>query len=398
MDEKTVFISLLRDYVNASEECSVNKTFDYELVYDLAKIHSLGGVFAVIKNKYSINFPKQISEKLDLMLAATVKQSVVWEYLYNEVSKALSDNEVTNIVVKGPVVKRYYPDPDLRSMGDLDLVVNIKDIPKAKNVMEKMGFKLENGSNDEYKYCRNGLYVELHEDLTSRNYGTGVNYKKEMQNLFANTIDQNNYSTELTEEYHLIYLMLHTAQHLTGMGCGVRQILDIAFFVKNGNADLSVVRQIADELKLTKFCETMFFVCKKWFGIDCTDYIPNLKWIEKLEDYIISGGTFGFEDSFDRATDWVARDGVYERNRLVFFWKRLFPDIEVMRKKVLWFADKPAVFLPFAYVFRWVRSGIKHPKEIILYMKKIIVDKKKVEENLDFMRELGFYKKDSERR
>ena len=384
------FINILRAYIH-NEPISLPNNTDFYGLFELAKIHSVAGIVAAMSKKHKFPMPAELSQKFDSYMMAAVSQSVTWDRLYKEVSEALAADNIRNIAVKGPVVKKYYPDPDLRTMGDIDLVVHKNDISRAHKVMEQLGFSICESNVDEYKFERKHMYIELHEDLTSADFGTGVDYKTEMQYIFNCVKNPESLIQELTDECHLVYLILHIANHLFNSGCGVRQILDVALTLKYHEININNVMEKFNNFKLTELAHAIFYLCNEWFGVKCENYNIDSDLYEFLSEHILVGGVFGFDAS--REDNSTVRDSIRESNKLKFLFKRAFPDIQQMRAKVLWFKNKPAIFLPIAWIYRWFKSYGDHPDRINQYLKKsVVTGDKKIEKEYEMLKKLGFYR------
>ncbi len=385
---QNTFINILKSYI-WDETIVLPYDTDFSELFNLSKIHEVTGIVAAVGRKCGYLVPADIIKKFDASLVASVFYSADCDSVYAEVSSALAEKSIKNIAVKGPVIKRYYPDPDLRTMGDIDLVIHKDDMANARKVVESLGFEIEECGVDEYKYIRNKSCVELHEDLTSKDFGNNVDYKEEMQKIFDNIKNPDEFSQELTDEFHLVYMILHIASHLVGRGCGVRQLMDIALLLKKTDIDMDIVWRELESLKLTRLAHNIFYLCNVWFGVKCDEYVADSKLYETLSDYIILGGVFG--DGEDRENNGTLRES-YRKSTLGFLFARAFPPIAYMRASIGWFREKPAFLLPIAWVYRWIRSYTDHSSKINEYLKKAVVtgDETTAKE-LEMLRELGFY-------
>lgn len=387
------FISILSNYIN-DNPVNVQYDINYTELFYLAQIHSVTGILSAMNRKYDLGFPDEYVKRMNTCMYSSVSMSVMWDKIYSEISATLSNNKIKNIVVKGPVVKRYYPDPDLRTMGDIDLIVHRNDMPRAIKIMKSLGFECEEGCVDEYKFMRKGICVELHEDLTSKDFGTGIDYKAAMQGLFDNVKNSGEYIQELKDEYHLIYLLLHIAQHLISEGCGVRQIMDIALILKNNCIDFNELWEELDRLKLTDFAHCIFYLCSKWFDVKIDDFVMDEEVYAVLSNHIITGGVFGH--AIDRQNNLIMRENLYNGNKIHSLLKRIFPNVSEARSKVIWFRNKPTILLPAAWVYRWYDMCKKNPQRVKNYF--MLVSNKtdnKISEEYKMLQAMGFYKKNN---
>ena len=385
------FIYILSKYLNNQNiDIKYNFTCNFSELLDIAYIHNLTGILAAICRKEKICLDDNYTKILDENLFISVRMSLMWNKLHKEVTTALAFNKIKNITVKGPIIKKYYPDPDLRTMGDIDLVICKTDIPKAIKIMETMGFKSQPGCIDEYKFIRKDFCVELHEDLTSKDFGTGVDYKAEMQSLFYNVKKVDEYIQELTDEYHLIYLILHIAQHLISSGCGIRQIMDVAVMIKNVKLDYTHIWKELDRLELSVLAHYIFCLCHRWFGIKIDDYEVDEDIYEMLSNYIIKGGIFGYVG--DRQNNLIIRESIYG-SKIKTFIKRVFPSIEETKSKVIWFRNKSSLLLPFAWIYHWIDMCTENPQRVKNYFKFLFGNNKnEIFEEYQMFQALGFYK------
>ena len=387
-DTQKIFINMLHAYIH-DRPMTLIEGSDFEGLFKLADMHSVIGIYAAMNRKNKFPMSQEMAKKLDSYMLATVSQSVMWDTLYKEVSEKLANKGIINIVVKGPVIKKFYPDPDLRTMGDIDLVVHKNDIPLACKTMLEIGFRECTNTVDEFKFVRNNMTVEIHEDLTSEDFGTGVDYKKEMQYIFSCTKKTDSYVRELTDDCHLVYQILHIAHHLFSAGCGIRQILDVALTIKHCDIDIKSVLEKFDVFRLTELAHMIFYLCDKWFEVNVEDYEIDQELYNYVADHILSGGVFGF--AAGREKNQSVRDSM-RHSRIKFFLVNAFPNINIMRSYVIWFRNKPSILLPIAWVYRWITSYKDHSDRINYYIKKSITGDKQIKKEYEMLKKLGFYK------
>ena len=68
-----------------------------------------------------------------------------------------------NCILKGQGAAQFYPDPTLRSMGDVDFFVNREDIPRAEAVLTSHGYTLRETEHDCHRILdKQGVRLEMH--------------------------------------------------------------------------------------------------------------------------------------------------------------------------------------------------------------------------------------------
>jgi hypothetical protein len=67
----------------------------------------------------------------------------------------------------------FYPDPGLRPMRDVDILINPQDRRKLKNVLQSQGYSMDRVLRSQFIYTINGIIFEIHWSfLTAKRYRT----------------------------------------------------------------------------------------------------------------------------------------------------------------------------------------------------------------------------------
>ena len=246
-----------------------------------------------------------IRRKLGDTLAKNAKIDFEHVHICNIMKKA----DVPCIILKGFGSAIYYPDPLMRSMGDVDFLVDTDDFDRAGKALSENGYESTGKNHDIHdvylgKVCR----CEMHFQPSGIPRGkAGVKVRKYLRDIFekAQTVQ-----TELGEItvpsvfHHGLIILLHMCHHLTGDGLGLRHLCDWAVYLdKIGEAEfLSMSEKVLKDIGLWEFAKTMTFISCKYLGL------PGMEWArdadERLADYIlidiIIGGNFG-QKSADRS-------------------------------------------------------------------------------------------------
>ena len=93
-------------------------------------------------------------------------QAVYLRYLHGAlpIFKQLSQQGIPFFIYKGcSLIERYYRDPGLRPISDIDLVMKVKDISSASKIIEEHGF-IKDHTFGHHFYCED-FCLDVHEDL-----------------------------------------------------------------------------------------------------------------------------------------------------------------------------------------------------------------------------------------
>lgn len=143
-------------------------------------------------------------------------------------TQALEAAGVKAVMLKGMALKALYPQPDLRTMSDLDLLVAPEQQQAALAAMETAGYALlEEEPGVHVLRGEQGLRVELHERLFDKTE-TGFLARLDEGTVFAveRAVREEVYCGQawvFPPQEHLAFLLLHMAKHLITTGFGLRQ-------------------------------------------------------------------------------------------------------------------------------------------------------------------------------
>ena len=119
-------------------------------------------------------------------------------------------NDIDYMPLKGCNMKKRYPKPELRLMGDADILIREEQYPQIVPIMESLGFVFQCESDHELIWKSSGLYLELHKRLVP-------SYHKDLSPYFEGCWDRSVISEGrchvMTPEDEWLYLFTHFATH-----------------------------------------------------------------------------------------------------------------------------------------------------------------------------------------
>ena len=217
--------------------------------------------------------------------------------------KLLCENNIPYVFLKGCASARYYPEPLLRTMGDVDLLVNEKDIEKTVCLLDDNDYRTTddfNGIHIEFK-SKNNLTIELHRQINGIPNGkVGQKVSSLFSNIFEKAVLVNDEYLCPSDFHHGLILLLHTASHLTNEGIGLRHLCDWAVFIsKFSNEEfLRLFEKPLKEIGLWEFAVILSATSVKYLNCpkkSCINHCDN-NIIDGVIEDIFSGGNFGKKD------------------------------------------------------------------------------------------------------
>lgn len=156
--------------------------------------------------------------------------------------QALRAEGLAPVVVKGIVCRALYPQPELRPSSDEDLYLTAAEMPRFHAVLLRAGFVLTEPERDyrsaheaRYVHPDTGLVVEGHWALFPTEYAVYAALNVQLPDLMQRAQDWESGGVTLRVPDacdHLIFLLLHAFKHFISSGVGVRQLCDIALWMR----------------------------------------------------------------------------------------------------------------------------------------------------------------------
>lgn len=261
--------------------------------------------------------------------------------------KAFEENGIDYLPLKGCNMKKLYPKPELRYMGDADILIRGEQYDQIRETMINLGFKAGVESHHEYHWHNEGIHIELHKMLipsTSRSFydywGSGWDRTKQLCDC----------RYTLSSEDSFLFLLTHFAKHYMGSGAGCRYLLDLWIYLRMQNKmDLNYLEQELSKLQLLEFYLNIRILLSVWFDKKETDSRTDY-----MTDFVFSGGSWGNWKNEQLAT---AIDGkrLRSQNKMSLIITKLFPPSSrlISRYPVL---KKAGFLIPVCWLHRIICS------------------------------------------
>ena len=270
-------------------------------------------------------------------------------YYHNELHKLLSANNIPYVILKGQASAYYYPNPMLRSMGDVDFLVAQSDVNHVDALLLSQEFKKHNNAEKHdyhWAYKKDNESLEMHWNvpgMPETNNDAIIGYIADI--IEKRRIIQNSGGEFAipSDFHHGLVLLLHTISHMTASGVGLRHLCDWLVF-ENGMTEEVFVKTFEKPLRdigLWTFAQVLTKIGIMYFGCE------NREWCAEadesvcaafLED-IFASGNFGAKDQTRKSQAKLIRnnttkrvtDGDITKNVLISINERAKYDFPVMK-------------------------------------------------------------------
>lgn len=309
--QQRIFFDFLRFCIGTTSEIPASvKDADWKVMYGIAKKQALIGVlFHGIQQ-----LPKELAPDGDLLMtwmgmAQRIKQQNSRLFMDSaKVCKNFKDAGFRNCILKGQGNALLYPNPYMRTPGDIDIYLN----GGRKRIMEYVD-----------KVCPNQVMRYHHVDFPliktpievhfTPSYMFCPQHNRRIQRWFGKVMDLqcSNVVTlpdgfgEIaipTTSFNVIYILSHLYRHVFTEGIGLRQLIDYYFVLRNTDCNIankSVLQRELKHLGLWKFAQAVMYVLYETLGL------PEEKMFVPIDVYegrfllseIMQGGNFGQFDT-----------------------------------------------------------------------------------------------------
>lgn len=272
--------------------------------------------------------------------------------------RAFEERNIDHMPLKGCNLKPLYPKPELRVMGDADILIRMEQYDRIKPVMLELGYEEKIVSDYELVWDSAALHLELHRRMIPSQdkvryayYGDG----------WKRAVRQEGCRYGLSPEDEFVYLLLHLRKHYCDGGVGCRHVTDLWVWQQaHPNMDRQRLENELQALQLKEFYENMQNVVNAWFG--------DGPWDEKtrfITEVILTSGSWGSYETQMVATaaKHTHAGGSVSGGKVRRIMEHMFPPSYKMQRKFGILKQCP-VLLPFFWPVHWL--------DILLFRRKRI--------------------------
>lgn len=386
--EEKYLISICNAYLNR-QTLNLDKSVDYSRLFSVCREQNLIAVaFSVIKNAANKDIvPSDIYSLFENGFYETIMRFDDQTKVMTQLDDALCKNKIRHVFFKGAEIRTYYPVPEVRAMGDIDVLIDEKNRDLTKQTLLNSGFEIKNANGPVFDYIKDGVLIEVHTKIISGKVGNS-----NAENGFLDAVNYaefDEYRGKFDPSYHFAYLITHIAHHFWFYGAGIKLILDLAVMERKFDIDYDEVLAFLDNIGLCEFAKLILTVCNKWFGSG-KDYGIDTS---MTEEFLSSFGAFG---NANRNTAAVVERKELESGKKPSKFKTklrlLFPSYTKMKDlPYIKFINGRPCLLPLAWICR-IFYNLKHRRDFVASTVSEIGTAESFEaaqRELDYFKEIG---------
>lgn len=239
-------------------------------------------------------FAESVRKKIEKVFAHNMRV----EYDHVQIGEILPD--IKYCILKGCASASYYPIPGYRQLGDVDLLIEQKDVYRVDAALRKNGFIPWNENHVcHIVYKQDIRHWEIHWEPSGIPCGEIGNKVRE---YLSDTIPtaryyecENGCMMVPDDFHHGLIILLHMAHHLTGEGLGLRHLCDWAVYADRVDVP-KVLGNCLNDIGMWKFAKILTQLSVKYLGLRGQQWAMDdvdEDVLEELINDIIDGGNFG---------------------------------------------------------------------------------------------------------
>ncbi|MBR1854040.1 MAG: nucleotidyltransferase family protein [Lachnospiraceae bacterium] len=254
---------------------------DWAALVELAAKH--GVVSLIYEELRAQKVPQAALIRAEGLSQTVVRQNYRLLYLSWQIQQAMGEQGIRTALLKGAGTASFYPVPELRKSGDIDLLLlDPGDLEQATKCLERLGFRRKEWQpalhHIVYVLMTEGgkqeIEAELHTMLAEPFDDSRINALLERQVGQATKHLQTVQVMELPLQildpaYHAYELLLHMLQHFLRSGFGLKLLCD---WVVLWNGEISPAMQeeylgLVKECGIKKFSDLVSLTCVNGLGL-----------------------------------------------------------------------------------------------------------------------------------
>lgn len=356
--------------------------FDIQEALPWIRRHHIAALAYDGADRCSLNRSHPSMKKLFQAYCSSLLVSEGQEREIGRIFRAFEENGIDYMPLKGCNMKALYPRPELRTMGDADILIRLEQYGRIKPILKELGFEEKYESDHELVWKISGLELELHKHLIP-------SYNHDLYAYFGDgwqmAVPGGGCRWDMTPEDAFVFLFTHFAKHYRDGGIGLRHVLDLWVYLRaNPELDMGRVHGALNALHLRQFYGNISRLMAVWFdgaqADERTDY---------LTEFLFASGSWGNMEQrvLTESMRSMQRSGTGRGGKLRYLWRTAFPGVDALRgrypilRRAPWLLPLVWLVRPFRKLL-FERRALKRKKQVMEAMTR---------ENLDMHRRMLHY-------
>ena len=271
----------------------------------------VGNVIITDENLSSYLKEKELAHIRKLVMSV-VSVSFAWNCAARNIVKEMRENGIEPILLKGQGIAQYYPNPDFRQSGDIDIYLGEQNFEKGCEVIKsfasaedrrtvkqtKKHLQIYKGKVPIELHCYSDIYFpkkldRIYQEISNEGIAKSP-IEVELAGYTVNTPSLN---------FNVFYIFNHLWHHFIYEGVGLRQICDLCVLLHrfHGQIDYDYLQRTLKRMGLMKPWKIFGYIVVDKLGLPEDEYPfydkNNRRIKEKVYRIVMQEGIFGHENN-----------------------------------------------------------------------------------------------------
>lgn len=264
--EARVLLALMRAAMEQEQtEIPLEPGCDLEQLQDLMRRQGLVSmVYPAIQQQKGEGWSR-LQEGLAGLYHQFLYCGIVQEHEMGALLDRMEQDGIDCLPLKGWILRTYYPEPLMRTMGDLDVYIRDFDAGKMRRWMEQEGYtpcQVDEESVHDIYQKPPFTHVEIHRRLVDTNCLWNVGWGRTirlMEDIWAHRVlaEGKKHTYRMRDEDFYLYHLVHFYKHFFYEGAGLRMLADTYILLrrKGGQLDWAYISRRLEMLGIQAFAE-----------------------------------------------------------------------------------------------------------------------------------------------
>ena len=286
---------------------------------EIAKYHSVTPFLYSCMDAQSTE--KGVADELTQIYFTALKRDLIQQSEMTTIEAEFERQQIPNLALKGMVMKTFYPQTHLRTMGDMDYLIPPESFSKARQTLQNLGYTIYGNCEHHLELSKPPIMlIELHRIL--------ITYDDMGRGLFEDVLTRctakqgKEYALQMTDEDFYLHLILHLVKHYVYGGTGLRSFIDVYLYLKaKPNLDREYLSKSFDQ---TVYADTIALIER--FSLDLFDGNPLDEEEQKMLERVFYSGTYG---TISNTSEKELEESGNSTFKIIM--RKLFPTVRTMK-------------------------------------------------------------------
>jgi hypothetical protein len=349
---------------------------DWNKIIAASRFHSLAPL--IVKHISNGNFQGKLSSSSWEKLIGIARQQTARRLriitVFLELSSIFKEQNIEFILLKGLCISdSYYPNPSLRPMQDIDLLVHTNALDRVISLMERLSasriVELQSDFINSFlhhipPFNYKDVIIEIHTNLVPAN----ETFSFTADILWNNTVNveiQKSHTRVLSMELNLIYLYIHLYRHVRTNKFRLIWFSDLMLILSSSNTfDIEKISSLAKQIGSEETIKNVSYLLNKFWNFKLPgDFLTNITEPDKRVIQNFKKGILRQHnpDEYYTLQAWSRIPGI--KNKFRFALGLAFPSAAYMKKKYL---PRTSLSLILLYPYNSIKVVLKGLKTLFL--------------------------------